>query len=193
MTVRSINTIAVFCGSNFGTSAKFAGDAQALGYALADANIMLVYGGTKNGLMGVLCDAAVKRGGKVHGVLTESLHQLGHTHPRVTTQEIATTLRSRKERMVATADAFVALPGGIGTLDELMDIWSMNQMSEIDKPIGLLNSESFYSPFLKFIDHMVSTKFLPAAHRDAICVDVDPAALIFKLRNHIYAGAPKGL
>jgi uncharacterized protein (TIGR00730 family) len=168
MTVRSINTIAVFCGSNFGTSTKFAADARSLGHALADANITLIFGGTKNGLMGAVCDAALERGGMVHGVLTESLHHRGHAHLRLTTQEISITLRSRKKRMVEIADAFIALPGGVGTLDELMDIWSMNQTSEIDKPIGLLNSEEFYSPFLNFIDHMVSTKFLPAGTRCAL-------------------------
>ncbi|HEU0095623.1 MAG TPA: TIGR00730 family Rossman fold protein [Rhizomicrobium sp.] len=191
--MRAINTVAVFCGSNFGASPDFADGARALGRALADAGITLVYGGTKNGLMGVLCDAALANGGTVHGVVTESLHQLGRTHPGLTKHEIATTLRHRKERMVALADAFIALPGGIGTLDELMDVWSMNQLSEIDKPIGLLNSAGFFTAFLGFIDHMVEMKFLPAAHRHAIALDADAHALIAGLRNHVRVTVPKKL
>jgi uncharacterized protein (TIGR00730 family) len=191
--MRTINSVAVFCGSNFGSSADFADGARALGEALADAGITLVYGGTKNGLMGILCDATLERGGAVHGVITEKLHQLGRAHLRLTKHEITQTLRIRKERMVDLADAFVALPGGIGTIDELMDVWSMNQLSEIDKPIGLLNSAGFYSPFLTFIDHMVATKFLPAAHKDAICVDADARTLIAKLRRQVRVDVPKAL
>ena len=98
-------------------------------------------------------------------MITESLHQSGHSHSGLTKHEIALTLRSRKERMVELADAFIALPGGIGTIEELMEVWTMNQLSEIDKPVGLLNSAGFFTAFLGFIDHMVDTKFLPAAHR----------------------------
>ncbi len=87
--------------------------------------------------MGVVADAALASGGNVHGVITESLHQRGHSHSGLTQHEIALTLRSRKERMVALADALIALPGGIGTIEELMEVWTMNQLSEIDKPVGL--------------------------------------------------------
>jgi uncharacterized protein (TIGR00730 family) len=191
--MRTINSVAVFCGSNLGSSEDFADGAQALGQALADAGITLVYGGTNNGLMGVLCDAVLERGGTVHGVITERLYQLGRVHLRLTKHEITQTLRLRKERMAVLADAFVALPGGIGTIDELMDVWSMNQLSEIDKPIGLLNSASFYSPFLAFIDHMIATKFLPAAHRGSICVDADARTLIAKLRRQVRIDVPKAV
>jgi uncharacterized protein (TIGR00730 family) len=191
--VRMIKTVAVYCGSNFGVSPAFADGARALGQELARANTKLVYGGTKNGLMGVLCDAVLKNGGTVHGVVTADLHQMGRTHPGLTTHEVSDTLRSRKERMATIADAFIALPGGIGTLDELVEIWSMNQMAELDKPIGLLNCEGFYTPFLEFIDHMVATKFLPSAHRDGTCVDDDPGALIQKLRRHLRVVVPKAL
>jgi len=191
--LRTIKSVAVYCGSNFGSSPAFAEGARALGAALATSGMTLVYGGTKNGLMGVLCDAALACGGAVHGVVTNSLHQLGHSHPGLTTHEVATSLRSRKERMVEIADAFIALPGGIGTMDELMDIWSMNQMSELDKPIGLLNSEGFYTPFLSFIDHMVDAGFLPGAHRASLCVDSVAELLIHKLRNHLRVSVPKAL
>jgi uncharacterized protein (TIGR00730 family) len=193
MTTRSIRTIAVFCGSNYGASDAFADGARALGHALAKAGITIVYGGTADGLMRAVADAALDSGGNVHGVITASLHQRGHSHSDLTRHEIALTLRSRKERMIELADAFIALPGGIGTIEELMEVWTMNQLSEIDKPVGLLDTADFFAAFLGFIDHMVDTKFLPAAHRHSICVDVDADALIDKLRRYKRVDVPKWL
>jgi hypothetical protein len=193
MTQRQIKAIAVFCGSNFGASEEFANSARALGQALGQADITLVYGGTTKGLMGVVADAVLAAGGHAHGVITESLHQRGHSHAMLTKHEIVATLRSRKERMVELADAFIAMPGGIGTLEELMEVWTMNQLSEIDKPVGLLNCEGFFSPFLTFVDHMVQTKFLPAAHRHSVVVDADAGALIRKLHDYSRVDVPKWL
>ncbi|WP_260686636.1 TIGR00730 family Rossman fold protein [Rhizobium leguminosarum] len=147
MTIRSIKSVAVFCGSNFGASEAFADGARALGGALGEAGITIIYGGTVKGLMGVVADAALEAGGSVHGVITESLHQRGQSHAGLTRHEIVETLRSRKERMVELSDAFIALPGGIGTIEELMEVWTMNQLSEIDKPVGLLNSAGFFDAF----------------------------------------------
>ncbi|MGE8158680.1 TIGR00730 family Rossman fold protein [Paraburkholderia sp. NPDC080076] len=193
MPTRSIKSVAVFCGSNYGASEEFADGARALGRALGKAGITVVYGGTTKGLMGVAADAALAAGGNVHGVITQSLHQRGHSHSGLTHHEIVQTLRSRKERMVELADAFVALPGGIGTIEELMEVWTMNQLSEIDKPVGLLNTAGFFAAFLGFIDHMVDTKFLPAAHRHSISVDADASALIEKLHNYARVDVPKWL
>jgi uncharacterized protein (TIGR00730 family) len=143
--------------------------------------------------MGVVADAALASGGNVHGVITASLHQRGHSHSGLTHHEIVLTLRSRKERMVELADAFIALPGGIGTIEELMEVWTMNQLAEIDKPVGLLNTAGFFTTFLGFIDHMVDTKFLPAAHRHSISVDADASVLIDKLRSYARIDVPKWL
>ena len=147
MTTRSIKTVAVFCGSNYGASEEFALGARALGRALGEAGIMVVYGGTTKGLMGIVANAALDAGGNVHGIITNSLHRRGQSHMGLSRHEIVPTLRNRKERMVELADAFIALPGGIGTIEELMEVWSMNQLSEIDKPVGLLNSAGFFSRF----------------------------------------------
>jgi uncharacterized protein (TIGR00730 family) len=193
MTIRSIETVAVYCGSNFGASGEFADGARALGLALGKAGITIVYGGTTKGLMGIVADAALESGGSVHGVITESLHQRGHSHSGLTRHEITSTLRTRKERMAELADAFIALPGGIGTIEELMEVWVMNQLSEMDKPVGLLNTAGFFTAFLAFIDHMVDTKFLPATHRHSISVDADASALIDKLRNYARVDVPKWL
>lgn len=193
MTMRSIRAVAVFCGSNFGATDSFADGAHALGRALGEGGITLVYGGTTKGLMGVVANAALDAGGSVHGVITESLHRRGHSHAGLTRHEITRTLRTRKERMIELADAFIALPGGIGTVEELMEVWTMNQLTEIDKPVGLLNTEGFFAAFLAFIDHMVDTRFLPAAHRHSIAVDADAGALIDKLRNYARVDVPKWL
>jgi uncharacterized protein (TIGR00730 family) len=193
MALRHIKTVAVFCGSNLGNSGVYADGARNLGTALARADIALVYGGTTKGLMGILADAALDAGGTVHGIITDRLHQRGHSHAGLTRHEIVATLRTRKERMADLADAFIAMPGGIGTVEELMEVWTMNQLSEIDKPVGLLDIAGFFAPFLCFIDHMVETRFLPSAHRRSICVDAEPPSLIEKLRAFERNSVPKWL
>jgi uncharacterized protein (TIGR00730 family) len=193
MALRHIKTVAVFCGSNLGNSGVYADGARNLGTALARADIALVYGGTTKGLMGILADAALDAGGTVHGIITDRLHQRGHSHAGLTRHEIVATLRTRKERMADLADAFIAMPGGIGTVEELMGVWTMNQLSEIDKPVGLLDIAGFFAPFLCFIDHMVETRFSPSAHRRSICVDAEPASLIEKLRAFERTSVPKWL
>lgn len=186
-----IASIAVFCGSNFGGDDAYAQGARQLGRSLAANGIRLVYGGTTKGLMGQVADAALAGGGRVHGVITRRLHEKGHSHSGLSEAEIMPTLRARKERMAELADAFIALPGGIGTLEEFMEVWTMNQLAEIDKPAGLLDTKAFFAPFLSFIDHMVTERFLPAAHRHSIAVDADADALVRKLKEFQRVDVPK--
>jgi uncharacterized protein (TIGR00730 family) len=190
---REIGTIAIFCGSNAGGHEAYAQGATALGHALAIRGIGIVYGGTHKGLMGHVADAALAAGGRVHGVITERLHGRGHAHAALSELEIMPTLRARKERMAALADAFIALPGGIGTLEEFLEVWTMNQLSEIDKPAGLLDTRGFFEAFLGFIDHMVAERFLPPAHRHSIVVDADPQTLIDGLQRFERVDVPKWL
>lgn len=193
MPLRQITAIAVFCGSNFGGSGAYAEGARQLGAALARENITLVYGGTTKGLMGIVADSVLSNGGSAHGVITERLHARGHSHAGLTRSERVVSLRNRKERMTELADAFIAMPGGIGTMEEMMEVWTMNQLSEIDKPVGLLDIDGFFAPFLTFIDHMVETRFLPPAHRHSICVDPNAAPLLEKLRHFERTDVPKWL
>ena len=178
MTDRRISRVAVFCGSNVGRGEAYGQAAAALGRELARRNIGLVYGGTMKGLMNVLADAVLDAGGAAHGVITQRLFDRGHLHPRLTTREIAAAMGSRKGRMLELADACIALPGGIGTVEEMMEAWTLNQLGDVDKPVGLLDVDGFYQPFLAFIDRMVEREFLPAAHRHSIVVSADPAALL---------------
>ncbi len=190
---RDLKAIAVFCGSNFGGDEAYAEGARRLGEALARASITLVYGGTTKGLMGVVADATLREGGTAHGVITESLHSRGHSHERLTLHEILPTLRARKERMAELADGFIALPGGIGTIEEFMEVWVRNQLGEFDKPVGLLNTAGFYRPFLAFVDQMVTARFLPPAHRHSVAVDEDAEALVGKLIEFQRVETPKWL
>jgi uncharacterized protein (TIGR00730 family) len=131
MTGRAIKTIAVYCGSNTGQGDVYLRAADALGRHLAKSGIGIVYGGTHKGLMGALADAAIAEGGMVHGVITERLRDKGHLHERLSRHEILPTMKERKHRMMELADAFIALPGGIGTLEEFMEVWTLNQLGEL--------------------------------------------------------------
>ena len=178
MTQRQIARVAVFCGSNVGQGDAYRRAAAALGRELAARGIGLVFGGTMKGLMGVLADAVVDAGGAAHGVITQRLFDRGHLHARLAAHEVVAAMGLRKARMLELADACIALPGGIGTVEEFMEAWTLNQLGDIDKPVGLLDVDGFYQPFLGFIDAMVERSFLPAAHRTSLAVAPDPGALL---------------
>jgi uncharacterized protein (TIGR00730 family) len=143
------------------------------------------------GLMGVLADAVLDAGGRAHGVITQRLFDKGQLHLRLSEHEIAAAMGVRKARMRELADACIALPGGIGTVEEFMEAWTLNQLGDIDKPVGLLDVEGFYQPFLAFIDRMVACGFLPAAHRPSLAVAADPGALLDALAAATPITAPK--
>jgi uncharacterized protein (TIGR00730 family) len=180
---RTLTSVAVFCGSNKGHGGTYGEGAAALGRAIARRGMTLVYGGTHKGLMGVLADACIEARGRTHGIITRRLHGKGHLHERLHVHEIAETMRARKERMAELADAVIALPGGIGTLEEFMEAWTLNQLGETDKPAGLLDVDGYYQPFLAFVDSMIARGFLPEAHRHSIVVSPDPEALLDGLAN----------
>ena len=176
--MRKLKSVAVFSGSNFGRGEDYRHAAAALGTEIARRGITVVYGGTHMGLMGVMADAALAASGEVHGVITERLLAKEHLHPRITRHEVVATMRERKARMAELADAFIALPGGIGTLEEFLEAWTLNQLGEIDKPAGMLDVCGFFKPFMGFVDHMIEEQFLPAAHRRGIVVAPEPAGLL---------------
>jgi hypothetical protein len=178
MTHRRLARVAVFCGSNVGRGEPYRRGAAALGRELAARRIDLVFGGTVKGLMGVLADAVLDAGGRAHGVITQRLFDRGHLHLRLTAHEVVAAMRLRKARMLELADACIALPGGIGTVEEFMEAWTLNQLGDIDKPVGLLDIDGFYLPFLSFIDSMVDREFLPTAHRASLAVNAEPGALL---------------
>lgn len=186
-----IKCIAVYSGSNFGARETYAQAANTLGRTIAERGMSVVYGGTHKGLMGAMADGALSAGGEVHGVLTERLQAKGHTHTNLTSVEVFPTMTARKARMIERADAFVALPGGIGTLEEFVEVWTLNQLGEVSKPAGLLSIEGYYDPLMAFVDHMIAEKFLPEAHRNAIVVADTPEALIDGLISFQPVTVPK--
>ena len=117
----------------------------------------------------------------------------GHLHPSLTSHETMPSMRARKARMAEMADAFIALPGGIGTVEEFMEVWTLSQLGEHDKPAGLFDIAGFYQPFLAFIDHMVAESFLPAAHRTSVVVTADPEAMLDGLVAWQSISVPKWL
>ncbi len=189
--MHKIKSIAVYCGSNIGEGDAYGVAAKALGYTFAEQNIELIYGGTHKGLMGILADAVIERGGRTHGIITQRLLDKGHLHSGLARHEIVATMRERKALMIDGADAFIALPGGIGTLEEFMEVWTLNQLGEIAKPLGLFNVQNYYEPFMGFIDHMVATRFLPASHRHSIVVASDAPLLVDGLRHFQHVDTPK--
>ena len=173
----ALKTVAVFCGSNFGVSPAYAEAAAALGRTLAERGVGLVYGGTHKGLMGVVADAVLDAGGRVTGVINQRLFDRGHLHPKLTAHEVAATMRERKARMADLADAFIALPGGLGTLEELLEAATLTQLGDHTKACGVLNVRGFYEPLRALLATATDEGFMKPEHRDMKVIEPEPAAL----------------
>lgn len=176
-----IGTLCVYCGSNLGASPAYAEGARALGAAMAARGIGLVYGAGNVGLMGVIADAVIAGGGRTVGVIPRRLAELGLSHAGLHETIVSETMRERKAEMIARGDAFVAMPGGIGTLEELAELMTLNQLGYTAKPLGLLDSGGFWRPFLSFLEHVVAEGFLKRAQLEQLAVDEDPGRLLDKL------------
>lgn len=173
-----LHRICVFCGSSMGSDPAFRDAATALGAEIAARGLALVYGGASVGLMGAVADAALAGGANVHGVLTRGLAARELAHPDLTRLDIVETMHERKTAMADLSDAFIAMPGGIGTLEELFEVWTWAQLGIHSKPVGLLNVAGYFDPLSGFLDHAVKSGFLRASHRDMTCRDHDPARLL---------------
>jgi uncharacterized protein (TIGR00730 family) len=160
--------ICVFCGSSAGADPAFAAAAKAVGDVLACRGVELVYGGGNVGLMGIVADAAIKAGGRVTGVIPQSLVDRELAHKAISDLRIVSSMHERKAMMADLSDAFVALPGGYGTLEEFCEILTWAQLGLHQKPFGLLNVQQFYDSFIAQIDHAVRMKFIRPQHRDLL-------------------------
>lgn len=170
--------ICVFCGSRAGSDPAYRQTAESLGRLLATKEIGLVYGGGLRGLMGVLADATLADDGEVIGIIPEDLFLAEHIHPGLTELRSTPNLLARKALMAELSDAFIALPGGIGTLDELFEMWTWRQLGVHPKPCGVVNAGGFYDGLLSFLDGMVEREFLSQSHRDALIVRDTPEAML---------------
>jgi uncharacterized protein (TIGR00730 family) len=170
--------LCVFCGSSLGTSQVYREAAEAFGCSLARRGIELVYGGAHAGLMGVLADAVLAGGGRVTGVIPEALLERELAHQGLTDLRIVGSMHERKALMASLSDGFVALPGGIGTLEELFEVWTWSQLGLHEKPCALLDVAGFYTGLTAFLDHLVAQGFVKPKQRQALLVESDGEALL---------------
>ncbi|TLX57495.1 TIGR00730 family Rossman fold protein [Stutzerimonas nosocomialis] len=163
-----LRSICVFCGASTGANPVYREAAVALGQALAGRGLTLVYGGGAVGLMGVVADAAMAAGGEVIGIIPQSLQDAEIGHRGLTRLEVVDGMHARKARMAELSDAFIALPGGLGTLEELFEVWTWGQLGYHGKPLGLLDVNHFYTKLSHFLDHLVEEGFVRPHHRDML-------------------------
>lgn len=169
-----INSLAIFCGSKAGNNKLFHEDATALGKILADNNIMMIYGGGKNGLMGVVADSVMQHGGTVKGVIPQFLNKWEHQHENISELLIVEDMHHRKRMMYDLCDAAIILPGGFGTLDELFEMLTWNQLSIHDKKIFILNTGGFYDHLLAHLKKLSEVGFLYGKLEEQITVLNEP-------------------
>ena len=165
-----MKSICVYCGSNSGRDPAFAAAARLVGETLARRGIALVYGGGRVGLMGEVADAALAAGGTVHGVIPEFLALKEIAHIGLTELHVVQSMHARKAAMVQLSEAFIAMPGGIGTMEELFEVWTWAQLGPHRHPVGLLNVGGYYDELVAFIDKMTGQGFLAEDHRGALIV-----------------------
>lgn len=183
--------VCIFCGSSPGTDPAFAQAARDLAAGLASSGLEIVYGGAKCGLMGIVADAALQAGGRVIGVLPRALQQKELAHPTLTELHLVTSMHERKALMADLSDAFVALPGGFGTLDEFCEILTWAQLGIHAKPCGLLNVNHFFDGFLAQVQSGIANGLTRSEHAKLIRVAITPEALLRRLQEPVEAVLPK--
>ena len=188
----SVRRIAVYCGSASGSDPAFSDATRALGKLMAERGIELVYGGGRLGLMGLVADTVLEAGGVVHGVIPQALVDLEVAHTEVTQLYTVANMHERKAKMTELADAFIALPGGIGTLDELLEAWTWNVLGYHAKPFVLLNVNGFWDGFESFISHVSASGFLSQSRRAQLRVAGSPEEAI-KLLDEAAQSAAQGM
>jgi uncharacterized protein (TIGR00730 family) len=178
-----MKSVCVYCGSSVGSREEYAEAAGAVGRLLAERGLRTVYGAGNIGLMGVLADAALAAGGEVIGVIPEALVERELAHNGVTELRIVKSMHERKALMADLSDAFIALPGGFGTLEELCEMLTWLQLGIHQKPCGLLNVCGYYDPLVAMFDQAVNENFLRSRHRDLLCMDTEPKQLLDHLQS----------
>jgi uncharacterized protein (TIGR00730 family) len=176
-----MHSVCVYCGSKVGKHPEYRRAAQQLGELLAARELQLVYGGGQVGLMGVIADAVLAAGGTVVGVIPDKLATKELLHPGVQEMHVVRTMHERKAKMTQLADAFIAMPGGYGTFDELFEAITWAQIGYHNKPIGLLNTAGYFDPLLQLIGHAIDEQFIAPRHAELVMHDATPEALLDQL------------
>lgn len=182
--MKQLKNICVYCGSSPGRRDAYATNARALAEALVCRDIGLVYGGASIGIMGVVADHVLRLGGRAVGVIPEALMRKEVAHYQLTELHVTQSMHERKMRMAELSDGFIALPGGLGTLEELFEIWTWAQLGFHGKPCGLLNVEGYYDPLIEFLDHATAEQFVQQSHRAMLIVDSESEKLLDRFANY---------
>jgi uncharacterized protein (TIGR00730 family) len=181
---RPFRRLCVFCGTNAGARPEYGNAARALGELLASENIELVYGGASVGIMGELADAVQEHGGHVTGIIPQQLIQKESANLGIPDLIVVASMHQRKSQMADLSDGFMALPGGIGTLEGFFELLTWGQLGIHSKPSGILNVAGYFDGLTGFLDHAVKEGFLTQKHRDSIMVETDPAVLLKRMRAY---------
>ncbi len=176
--------ICVYCGSNMGRAERYASVARELAQVLVNHDLELVYGGASVGIMGTIADEMLKLGGAVHGVIPKMLKTKELAHANLTELHVVSSMHERKSMMAALSDGFIALPGGFGTLEEIIEIVTWGQLRFHDKPCGLLNVDGYYDSLLAFMDHARQEGFLRPENRAMLLADTTPAGLVQQFERY---------
>ncbi len=190
-TLADMRSVCVFCGSSSGSDARYLEAASTLGAEIARRGMTLVYGGASVGLMGAVADAALGEGGEVIGIIPEHLVAAEVAHDGLTDLRVTPSMHGRKAAMAEISDGFVAMPGGFGTLEEVVEILTWNQLGLITKPIGFLDTLGYYQRLGAFFGHCVSQEFVRAPHLGLYAMDSDPHALLDAMEHYVPATTPK--
>ncbi|MFK4233732.1 LOG family protein [Pseudomonas guariconensis] len=186
-----VRSVCVFCGASIGTNPAYREAAVALGQAIARRGLTLVYGGGSVGLMGAVADAAMAAGGEVIGVMPQSLIDAEIGHKGLPRLEVVDGMHARKARIAELSDAFIALPGGLGTLEELFEVWTWGQLGYHAKPLGLLDVNGFYEKLGGFLDHIVEEGFVRPQHRAMLLLGKQPDELLDAMEEFVPPVLPK--
>lgn len=181
----SVRSLCVYCGSSPGYNPDYVEAARQLAGALVQRDITLVYGGGRVGIMGAIADAALAAGGRVVGVIPQALLEKEVGHHDLTELHVVDSMHERKALMARLSDGFIALPGGIGTLEELFEIWTWGQLGLHARPCGLLNAAGYFDQLISFLDHATAAGFIRPFHRDMLLVAQDAGALLARMEVYV--------
>jgi uncharacterized protein (TIGR00730 family) len=179
-----MKSVCVFCGSSDDVAPHYLAAARQVGALLASRGLTLIYGAGRTGLMGAVADGALDAGGEVIGVMVPSMNTVELAHQHLTRMDVVPGMHERKARMHELSEAYIALPGGFGTFDELFEAITWGQIGAHEKAVGLLNTNNYYGPLLAAIDHAVDEGFILREHRQALHCEADPEKLLALLEQH---------
>jgi hypothetical protein len=188
-----MRSVCVYCGSSAGDRPEYVDAARALGHALAQRGIELIYGGAQVGLMGHVANAVLERGGRVIGVIPQMLVRKEIAHAGLTALHVTASMHERKQKMADLSEGFIALPGGIGTFEELFEIWTWGQLGLHRRPCGLLNVAGYYDDLVRFLDHATASGFIRAEQRAMLSVESDVDALLARFDAYAAPAVEKWL